>query len=255
MRVYLDTCILLDFLLDRNDASIRFIEHFAREKGMTLVLSKWTLIETLGGMKDRFMLLKLIFDEGLAPEEILRKRRDIEPPRPELKGLLDEVRRFVEYDVKGVAEIFDESLVTWDTVLESLETLKKTALDAGDALHLHNALKAKCDIFLTRDSPVTRRVKQSGLIKVQTPEDLMKERNLLTLRDTTLEDMPKPIKEYTDKELEKAIKVHEIEIRKDKETKCSDEESKKELAKGTKMKQEHLQKLYSERDERRKKSK
>jgi hypothetical protein len=67
--------------------------------------------------------------------------------------------------------------------------------------------------------------------------------------------MPKPIKEYTDKELEKAIKVHETEIRKDKETKCSNEESKKELAKGTKRKQEHLQKLYSERDERRKKSK
>ena len=70
-----------------------------------------------------------------------------------------------------------------------------------------------------------------------------------------LEDMPKPIKEYTDKELEKAIKVHETEIRKDKETKCSDEDSKRELAKGIKMKQEHLQKLYAERDERRKKSK
>jgi hypothetical protein len=69
-----------------------------------------------------------------------------------------------------------------------------------------------------------------------------------------MEDMPKPIKEYTDKELEKAIKVHETEIRKDKETKCSDEDSKRELAKGIKMKQEHLQKLYAERDERRKKS-
>ena len=67
--------------------------------------------------------------------------------------------------------------------------------------------------------------------------------------------MPKPITEYTDKELEKAIKVHETEIRKDKETTCSDEKSKKELAKGTKMKQERLQKLYAERDGRRKNSK
>jgi hypothetical protein len=67
--------------------------------------------------------------------------------------------------------------------------------------------------------------------------------------------MPKPIKEYTDKELEKAIKVHECEIRKEKETKCSDKESKRELAKAMKMKQEHLLKLYAERDERRKKPK
>lgn len=171
MRVYLDTCILLDFLLDRNDASSRFIEHFARENGVTLVLSKWTLIETLGGMKDRFMLLKLIYEEGLAPEEVLRKRREIAPEKPELKGLLEQLKKFVEYDVKGIAEIFDPSNGTW----ESLETLKDTALDAGDALHLHNALKAKCDIFLTRDSPSTKKVKESGLIKVQTPEELMNE--------------------------------------------------------------------------------
>jgi predicted nucleic acid-binding protein len=144
---------------------------------MLLILSKWTLIETLGGMKDRFMLLKLIFEENLAPEEILRKRREIDPEKQELEGLLDQLKKFIEYDVKGIAEVFDESNATWETILESLETLKDTALDAGDALHLHNALKAKCDVFLTRDSSATRRVKKSRLIKIQTPEDLMKERN------------------------------------------------------------------------------
>jgi len=65
--------------------------------------------------------------------------------------------------------------------------------------------------------------------------------------------MPKAIKKCTDKELEKAIKVHETEIRKDKETKYSGD-SKRELAKGTRKKEEHLQKLYAEHDERRKKA-
>jgi predicted nucleic acid-binding protein len=127
-------------------------------------------------MKDRFMLLKLIFEENLAPEEVLRRRREIEPKKHELKGLLDQLKRFVEYDVKGIAEVFDEPNATWHTILESLETLKDTGLDAGDALHLHNALKAKCDVFLTRDSPATRRVKKSKLMKIQTPENLMKDR-------------------------------------------------------------------------------
>jgi hypothetical protein len=63
--------------------------------------------------------------------------------------------------------------------------------------------------------------------------------------------MPKPLKKYNDKELEKAIKLHQNEINKDKETKCSDEDSRKELQKGIERKQEHLLKLYAERDERR----
>jgi 23S rRNA pseudoU1915 N3-methylase RlmH len=70
-----------------------------------------------------------------------------------------------------------------------------------------------------------------------------------------LKDVTKSLEEYSDKELEKAIKLHETEIKKDKETKCSDTDSKKELMKGTKRKEEFLKKLYEERDRRRKESK
>jgi predicted nucleic acid-binding protein len=175
MRAYLDACIVLDYLLERNEASIDFIENFARKNGIKLVLSNLTLIETLAGMKDRFMLLKLIFEEGLTPEEVLRMRRERDPTKEELAGLLNQLKKFVEFDVKDIAEILDEPKKDWQTILESLETLKNTALDATDALHVHNALKAGCDVFLTRDGSTTRRVKQHGLIAVKTPEEFMKE--------------------------------------------------------------------------------
>jgi hypothetical protein len=34
MRAYLDACIVLDYLLERNEASIDFIENFARKNGI-----------------------------------------------------------------------------------------------------------------------------------------------------------------------------------------------------------------------------
>jgi len=177
MRVYIDTCIILDFLLDRDPSSVYFIEHFAKENEITLVLSNLALMETLGGMKDRFILLKLFFDEGLTPEEALRKRREVEvdPKREELIRLLNRLKDFVEFDVKDIVEFLDEPKKDWKTILESLETLKDTALDASDALHAYNALKAKCDVFLTKDSPTITRLKRHRLIGVKTPEELMKE--------------------------------------------------------------------------------
>jgi hypothetical protein len=58
--------------------------------------------------------------------------------------------------------------------------------------------------------------------------------------------MTKPIEEYTDKELQKAIEMHEVSIRKDKETKHPNEE----LIKGTAKKEAWLKKLYEERTRR-----
>jgi hypothetical protein len=60
----------------------------------------------------------------------------------------------------------------------------------------------------------------------------------------------KSIEEYTDKELEKSIKLHETEIEKDRKTKYPN----KDLRNGIMRKEEFLKKLYEERD-RRKKSK
>jgi hypothetical protein len=60
----------------------------------------------------------------------------------------------------------------------------------------------------------------------------------------------KSIEEYTDKELEKSIKLHETEIEKDRKTKYPN----KDLRNGIERKEEFLKKLYEERD-RRKKSK
>jgi hypothetical protein len=66
--------------------------------------------------------------------------------------------------------------------------------------------------------------------------------------------MPKPIKKYTDKELDKAIRVLETQIKLDKETKCKDEDSKRQLQKGIEKKEVHLRELNAELDERRKKT-
>ena len=61
--------------------------------------------------------------------------------------------------------------------------------------------------------------------------------------------MPKEIKDYTDKELENSIKVHECEIEKDGKTKVPNEE----LIKGTRKKEKFLERLYEERNRRIKK--
>ena len=59
----------------------------------------------------------------------------------------------------------------------------------------------------------------------------------------------KSIEECTDKELEKAIKLYESEIEKDKKTKYPN----KELIKGIKRKKKYLKKLYKGRNRRIKK--
>ena len=59
--------------------------------------------------------------------------------------------------------------------------------------------------------------------------------------------MAKTLAEYTDKELEKSIEVHETEIAKDKQTKIPT----KDLLDGIKAKESFLKQLYAERDRRR----
>jgi hypothetical protein len=61
--------------------------------------------------------------------------------------------------------------------------------------------------------------------------------------------MVKPLEEYTDKELEKSIKVHETQIAEDKKTKFKNED----LMDAIKTKEDFLKKLHEERDRRRKK--
>jgi len=57
------------------------------------------------------------------------------------------------------------------------------------------------------------------------------------------------LEEYTDKELENSIKVHETEINKDKQTKSPN----KDMIDGIKAKESFLMQLYAERDRRRNK--
>jgi hypothetical protein len=60
----------------------------------------------------------------------------------------------------------------------------------------------------------------------------------------------KSIEEYTDKELEKSIKLHETEIEKDRKTKYPN----KDLRNGIVRKEEFLKKLYKELGRRKKPS-
>jgi hypothetical protein len=62
--------------------------------------------------------------------------------------------------------------------------------------------------------------------------------------------MTDKLEEYTDKELEKSIKVHETQIAEDNKTKFKN----KDLIDAIKMKEDFLKKLYEERDRRRKKT-
>jgi len=60
----------------------------------------------------------------------------------------------------------------------------------------------------------------------------------------------KSIEEYTDKELEKSIKLHESSIKKDKEIKYLNKEQMKQQIKATEIKEKFLRKLYKERERR-----
>lgn len=168
LRVYLDTSIILDYLLERNQASLKFIDEFCKKHEITVVITPLTLSEALGGLKERFLLIKL-YKEGYSIEEIIRIRRDRDLAERETRKLLEKLQLFYKEDIKEFSE-----LVAFATDHEKLlNIMAKTCLEAADALHLFNAIEAKCDVFLTRDIPAITKINKSRLITAYTPEELL----------------------------------------------------------------------------------
>ena len=149
-HVYLDTCILIDYVHNRNKDSISLITTI-RSKKWRCTTSRWTALEMYDVEQEESFVEKYRL-KGLMLSHILRKLSD---RRSKRLGLSERELSVVHEKLHDTLLSF-EGYVNFIRPNESIFTEAErfctvTNIGANDALHLATAKNERCNILVTTD--------------------------------------------------------------------------------------------------------
>jgi predicted nucleic acid-binding protein len=150
-KLYLDSNIILDVILKRNNSSINFMERIESEH-WKCITSRFAFLEIIDILHEKYYIDNLLA-EGQPLSQVIRvmgnrnqkahalPSRDLEKTRTLLSSYDQTLFSFISFQFP-----IDETF--WNKV-ESL--VDKTPLSVADAMHLAFAKVSDCNILISRD--------------------------------------------------------------------------------------------------------
>lgn len=169
-HLYLDTNVIMDTLFDRprGDDSIELVES-VRNRGWRCSTSVLAVMELLDDRQEE----RFVDDRRRAGEQfrsIYRQMSGRTIDRDVLNQIYDQVMRRLEirYPFIAYPYLTDHG---WE---EAVRIAGTTDIDAADAIHVVTAKEQGCDLFVTKDGPLTGRIRNQlpAYIEVSLPQNV-----------------------------------------------------------------------------------
>ena len=169
-HLYLDTNVIIDTLFDRprGDDSIELVESI-RNRGWRCSTSVFAVMELLKDRQEE----RFVDDRRRAGEQFRSIYRDISG-RSMDKPVLDEIYGQVMRRLDIRYPFIDYPYLTDQGWEEAVRICGTTDIDAADAVHVVTAKEQGCDLFVTKDGPLTGRIRNQlrAYIEVSSPQNV-----------------------------------------------------------------------------------
>lgn len=154
-HLYFDTCIILDGILKRRQASMRLLEQAKIEVSngtWECSTSRWAIIESLDNLQEERYVENLRIEGYLfsAIRRVMgnRRQQDAGLKLPDLDTIWQEVRRYLTGDYAFIATQHPTNVDFWD---KAEDFCASTNLGSTDSVHLTSAMLIGCNILVTTD--------------------------------------------------------------------------------------------------------
>lgn len=152
-KVFLDTCILLDYFENRDREVACFVQNLIDSKDIEIRTSIFNIIELLDKVQEIRHMAKLV-QKRYSFDEISKDRHTKQLSQTERGEILNELNKFLE-ESKIITFYFRE-LVGYQRVID---ILSKINLKSQDALISTIYLDTDSDMFISRDSELIKELK------------------------------------------------------------------------------------------------
>ena len=169
-HLYLDTNVIMDTLFDRprGDDSIELVESI-RNRGWRCSTSVFAVMELLNDRQEE----RFVDDRRRAGEQFRSIYRQVSGrtmDKAVLNQIYDQVvrRLDVRYPFIDYPYLTDQG---WE---EAVRISGTTDIDAADAIHVVTAKEQGCDLFVTKDGPLTGRIRNQlpAYVEVSSPKNV-----------------------------------------------------------------------------------
>jgi len=149
IKIYIDTCVLLDFLIkERKNEISNYILRTIDGKRYLGIISRFSLLELKDNLYAYTDMINKI-KEGTTPYEIIQSKNERIITTLERKKDDDEISNFLERNKRKIQLSVQGDNSIWE---RSMELMEFDNFSAPDALHVASAILNKCHYFLTKDT-------------------------------------------------------------------------------------------------------
>jgi len=155
MIVFLDTCVLLDYLENRDRNVVHLVQNIIDNKKCKIATSIFNIIETLDKIQEIRHMAKLVVNNKYSFDEISRDRHIKELSETERQEILNELNNFQEK-----SKIIIYKLDKQEGYDKVIQLLSKINLKSQDSLILGSYATSEANMFLTKDSDIVKNTKK-----------------------------------------------------------------------------------------------
>ena len=167
--VFLDTCVMLDYLENRDRETAHFIQTLIENSQIELSTSIFNIIELLDKVQEIRHMAKLVTQNKLSFDEIARDRQVKKLTESERDAILEELEKF-QKNSKIIVYQIDKS-AGYNKVID---LLSKINLKSQDALIVGSYATSEANMFISKDSNLIKNVKKELLEIYHIKNDLDK---------------------------------------------------------------------------------
>ena len=152
IRIYLDTCVILDyFIKERKNEISEFILRKLNGREYIGVISFFSILELKDNLySNTDMIIKL--KEGMSLYEIIQMRNERTITINERKKDDQDIIKFLEIHKRKIQLSVQEDRLLWENAMELMEI---DNFSAPDALHVSSAILSKSHCFITKDKQLS----------------------------------------------------------------------------------------------------
>jgi len=154
-HLYLDTCIFLDAIYNRRDASKQLLakaKHEVKQGNWLCSTSRWTMLELLDTMQEELFVKNLRIDNmrwsHISRKLHTRRQQAAGLQKTELDSIWNTLRNKITKDYSFIEFKYPKNVAMWD---EAEDICGGTNLSPEDSLHLAAAMEIGCNILVTTD--------------------------------------------------------------------------------------------------------
>ena len=153
-KVFLDTCVLLDYFENRDRTISCFVQSLIDNPKIEIYTSAFNIIEMLDKIQEIRHMAKLV-QKRYSFDEISRDRQIKQLSLTERDEILIELNKFLEESY--IMVLYFNELIAYQNVIKMLS---KIDLKSQDALIFTAYIIGKYDMFISKDSTLIKNVKK-----------------------------------------------------------------------------------------------